>query len=63
MPNNSNLPDADPNQTQLQAAFRDGLPALVLLTSIFFVNFSARIFLAPLMPAVESDLGISHAEG
>jgi len=63
MPNNSNLPDADTNQTQLQAAFRDGLPALVLLTSIFFVNFSARIILAPLMPAVESDLGISHAEG
>ena len=63
MPNNSNLPDADTNQTQLQAAFRDGLPALVLLTSIFFVNFSARIVLAPLMPAVESDLAISHAEG
>ncbi|MEE4605997.1 MAG: MFS transporter, partial [Desulfobacteraceae bacterium] len=63
MPNNSNLPDADTNQTHLQAAFRDGLPALVLLTSIFFVNFSARIVLAPLMPSVESDLAISHAEG
>jgi NNP family nitrate/nitrite transporter-like MFS transporter len=62
MPNNSNLPDADTHQTQLQAAFRDGLPALGLLTSIFFVNFSARIVLAPLMPAVESDLAISHAE-
>ena len=63
MPNSSNLPDVDTHQTQLQAPFRDGLPALILLTSIFFVNFSARIVLAPLMPAVESDLAISHAEG
>jgi NNP family nitrate/nitrite transporter-like MFS transporter len=35
---------------------------LLLLTSIFFVNFLARIVLAPLMPDVESDLNISHAE-
>jgi NNP family nitrate/nitrite transporter-like MFS transporter len=63
MPKNSNLPDVGTNQPQLQAAFRDVWPALVLLTSIFFLNFSARIVLAPLMPAVESDLGISHAEG
>ncbi len=34
---------------------------LLLLTSIFFVTFLARIVLAPLMPAVESDLGFSHA--
>ena len=62
MPNNSNLPDADSKQPQLQKAFRDRLPPLLLLTSIFFVNFLARIVLAPLMPAVESDLGFSHAE-
>jgi NNP family nitrate/nitrite transporter-like MFS transporter len=35
---------------------------LLLLTSIFFINFLARIVLAPLMPSVESDLAISHAE-
>jgi NNP family nitrate/nitrite transporter-like MFS transporter len=62
MPNNSNLPDAGSKQPQLQKAFRDRLPPLLLLTSIFFVNFLARIVLAPLMPAVESDLGLSHAE-
>jgi len=61
MPNSSNLPDADSKQPQLQKAFCDRLP-LLLLTSIFFVNFLARILLAPLMPAVESDLGLSHAE-
>jgi len=35
---------------------------LLLLTSIFFINFLARIIPAPLMPGVESDLAISHAE-
>jgi NNP family nitrate/nitrite transporter-like MFS transporter len=62
MPNSSNLPEAGSKQPQLQKAFRDRLPPLLLLTSIFFVNFLARIVLAPLMPAVESDLGLSHAE-
>jgi NNP family nitrate/nitrite transporter-like MFS transporter len=62
MPNSSNLPDAGSKPLQLQKAFRDQLPPLLLLTSIFFVNFLARIVLAPLMPAVESDLGLSHAE-
>lgn len=62
MPNSSNLPDAGSKQPQLQEAFRDQLPPLLLLTSIFFVNFLARIVLAPLMPAVESDLGFDHAE-
>jgi len=62
MPNSSNLPDAGSKQPQLQKAFRDRLPPLLLLTAIFFVNFLARIVLAPLMPAVESDLGLSHAE-
>ncbi len=62
MPNRPNLPVAGSKQPQLQKTFRDRLPALLLLTSIFFVNFLARIVLAPLMPAVESDLGFSHAE-
>ena len=62
MPNRPNLPTAGSKQPQLQKTFRDRLPALLLLTAIFFVNFLARIVLAPLMPAVESDLGFSHAE-
>jgi MFS transporter, NNP family, nitrate/nitrite transporter len=32
-----------------------------LLTGIFFVNFLSRIVLAPLMPVIEKDLGLSHA--
>lgn len=35
------------------------LPAC-LLTGIFFLNFSGRIILAPLVPAIENDLQVSH---
>lgn len=62
MPNSSNPPDAGSKQPPLQKAFRDRLAPLFLLTCIFFVNFLARIVLAPLMPSVESELGFSHAE-
>jgi NNP family nitrate/nitrite transporter-like MFS transporter len=43
-------------------AFGAYVGPLLLLTSIFFLNFMGRVVQAPLMPAVESDLGISHAE-
>lgn len=42
--------------------FRSSLGRLFLLTLVFFMNFMARIVQAPLMPAIEQDLGISHAE-
>lgn len=32
------------------------------MTGIFFLNFLARIVLAPLLPAIETDLHIGHAE-
>ena len=34
---------------------------LGLLTTIFFVNFLARVALAPLLPIIEKDLGLGHA--
>ena len=48
-------------QTDAHQTFSAQLTPLLLLTLIFFVNFLARIVLAPLMPNVESDLGLSHA--
>lgn len=42
--------------------FLTNLVPLLLLTSIFFVNFLSRIVLAPLMPGIEVDLDFSHAE-
>lgn len=35
---------------------------LFCLTFIFFLNFLSRIILAPLMPAVEEDLGLGHGQ-
>ena len=44
------------------APFRTYLPALLIMTVIFFINFLARIILGPLLPAVEHDLGIDHSQ-
>lgn len=35
---------------------------VVLLTLTFFFNFVARIIMAPLMPTVETDLGLGHGQ-
>ncbi len=43
-------------------SFRSSLGRLFLLTLLFFMNFMARIVQAPLMPAIEKDLLITHAE-
>jgi MFS transporter, NNP family, nitrate/nitrite transporter len=42
--------------------FRTHLGPLALLSVVFFVNFLGRIALAPLLPAIERDLHISHAQ-
>ncbi|MEE4265826.1 MAG: MFS transporter [Desulfobacteraceae bacterium] len=49
-------------QTDPHQSFSAQLTPLFLLTSIFFINFLARIVLAPLMPGVEYDLNMTHAE-
>lgn len=38
------------------------LGPLVFITTIFFVNFLARIMLSPLMPVVEADLKLDHGQ-
>lgn len=48
------------NKTPLSFASKMGL--LLLVTSIFFLNFLSRILPAPLMPTIEKDLGLDHAE-
>jgi len=62
MTDSSILTKTGEKQTDAHQTFRAQLTPLFLLTSIFFINFLARIVLAPLMPGVESDLNISHAE-
>ncbi len=43
-------------------SFRSQVSPILLLTGIFFINFLARIILAPLLPAIEKDLGLGHGE-
>jgi len=52
----------DENRIQATGRFRDQLGFLLLLTTIFFLNFLSRIILAPLIPTIEIDLDLSHAE-
>jgi NNP family nitrate/nitrite transporter-like MFS transporter len=62
MTNSSSSSDTCAQISEDQETFSARLRPLLLLTSIFFVNFLSRIILAPLMPGVESDLAISHAD-
>jgi MFS transporter, NNP family, nitrate/nitrite transporter len=51
---------AAPEPGMRRDSFRTLVGPLLLLTTIFFLNFMARIIQAPLMPAIETELGISH---
>jgi len=62
MKHSSIEPESGDNEPRVQKAFLTQLTPLLLLTSIFFVNFIARIILAPLMPSVKADLALNHAE-
>lgn len=42
--------------------FRTQLSPLLLIASIFLLNFTARIIAAPLLPTIERDLGFSHGD-
>lgn len=49
-------------KTDASEGIRNNLASLLILTSIFFINFIARVVLAPLMPTIEIELGLTHAE-
>jgi len=42
--------------------FRTQLAPLLLIASIFLLNFTSRIITAPLLPTIEKDLGFSHGD-
>ena len=50
------------SHTDTRRTFRSQLGPLIFLTSIFFLTFVARIIPAPLLPSIEKDLGVTHAE-
>lgn len=38
------------------------IQVVLLLTGIFFINFTARVIFSPLMPTIEQDLHLGHTE-
>jgi hypothetical protein len=62
---NLNLNDAKTNAINRNyefgsETFRSQLKPLFLIASIFLLNFTSRIVFAPLLPTIESNLGLSH---
>ena len=47
---------------KVDSAFRSQIGPILLLASIFFLNFIGRIVIAPLLPAIEANLSISHVQ-
>jgi NNP family nitrate/nitrite transporter-like MFS transporter len=43
-------------------AFLAQFSPILLIASIFFLNFTCRIIVAPLLPIIEKDLGFSHGD-
>jgi len=44
-----------------ESDLRTRIGPLLLLSAIFFFNFTARVVYAPLMPEIEANLNITHA--
>lgn len=42
------------------AGLRPVMASLIALTGLFSLNFTCRVILAPLLPTIETDLGLSH---
>jgi NNP family nitrate/nitrite transporter-like MFS transporter len=45
-----------------KANINEGWRTILMLTAIFFFNFMARMIFSPLLPNIEADLGINHAQ-
>ncbi len=50
-----------PRDTGVPADFRSALAPILVLTAIFFLNFLARIVMAPLLPVIRADLHLDHS--
>jgi NNP family nitrate/nitrite transporter-like MFS transporter len=48
--------------TEADSSFRSQIGPILLLASIFFLNITGRIIIAPLLPAIEKDLSLSHVQ-
>ncbi len=62
MGNSSESSDARRSENNSSESFLNQFGPLLILTSIFFLNFVSRITLAPLTPNIEIDLNLSHTD-
>ncbi|MGD2186294.1 MAG: MFS transporter [Desulfobacterales bacterium] len=62
MDKSSKLSNAINSENNVDLYFLNQLGSLLILTSIFFINFVSRITPAPLAPKIEIDLNLSHAD-
>ena len=60
--NGSEATSVNRNNAFSNETFRSQLIPLFLIASIFLLNFTSRIIVAPLLPAIENDLGFSHGD-
>ena len=51
-----------PLPTDAPGSLKSAAGPIALLAFIFFLNFTTRTILSPLLPTVEQELGLSHAE-
>lgn len=56
------MQDISVDECPMPEPFRDKMGITVFLAWLFFLGFVTRVMFAPLMPAIESDLGISHSQ-
>ena len=54
--------DAAINPANVSDRLLSQLGPLLILTSIFFLNFISRIILAPLIPEIEINFNLTHAD-
>jgi len=54
--------NAEKEQAEDGSALMTQLAPIIFLTTIFFLNFTARIVLSPLIPTIEKDMVLSHGE-
>ena len=62
MDKSSKPSNANTSENYSTHSFLNQLGPLLILTSIFFLNFGSRITLAPLAPRIEMDLNLTHAD-
>jgi NNP family nitrate/nitrite transporter-like MFS transporter len=52
----------DPRSLELRGGLPFPLPPVLFLVVIFYLNFTSRVILAPLLPIMERELGLGHGE-